>query len=337
MPIDEALQAQETAARFVTELLERGCAQVARCPFPLETVGSLGLRREGDWLVPPSDWDPLDARAIRDALGSLARAWLRGLEVWPAIGSTNAELVRRAHETSIDGHVCMAELQTVGRGRRGRGWFSPLGGSLALSLGFAAPRLPAELGGLSLVVGLAVVDALESAGVVGLALKWPNDILLQGAKLGGILIELSEVRGTFSLVVGVGLNVRLPEDVRRQLDQEVADLASAGAVLPSRSALASRLISSIVEFETGFAATGFEPFAAVFDRRHAYQDAAVSILQGDQCAEGRVLGVMPDGGLRIRTGEGERIVHGGEVSLRQGGVGAGPAGGLSIALPGAFL
>jgi len=304
--------------RFVAGLLATGCALVSEWPLTVEVAEELGLRREGDLLLLPAPWDPLDTGRIRDALSARAGAWLRAIEVRAAIGSTNAELVERARAGSIAGHVCLAELQLAGRGRRGRTWLSPLGGNLALSLGFEASRPTAELGGFSLVVGIAVVDALESCGVEGLSLKWPNDILLNGAKLGGILIELVQGEGAISLVVGVGLNVRLPVQARHRLDQVVADLASIREDLPGRSELAGRLISSIVEFEAGFSAAGFGPFAPVFDRRHAYRDADVEILQGDRSFAGRVLGVELDGGLRIHAAIGDVVVHGGEVSLRPG-------------------
>jgi BirA family biotin operon repressor/biotin-[acetyl-CoA-carboxylase] ligase len=191
-----------------------------------------------------------------------------------------------------------------------------LGGNLALSLGFAAPRPLPELGALSLVVGLAVLDALEGSGIAGLALKWPNDVLLHDAKLGGILMELVSAPGGPAVVVGVGINLRLPAAARLGIEQAVADLASAVTVLPRRSYLAARLVDCIVTFTRGFADSGFAPFVPAFDRRHAFQDAEVLVLQGERALEARVLGVARDGGLRILTTDGERTVHGGEVSLR---------------------
>jgi BirA family biotin operon repressor/biotin-[acetyl-CoA-carboxylase] ligase len=313
------IPSQEAVAQFVARLLQEGRLPLDQSPLSGDAAASLGLEKADGFLALPRGWDPLAADAIRAGLAARASAWLTALEVRPTIGSTNAELVMRAQQGSITGQVCMAEVQLAGRGRRGRSWFSPLGGNLALTLGFDARRPPAELGGFSLVVGLAVLDALETFGVVGLGLKWPNDVLLNGAKLGGILIELVQRGPAHSVIVGVGLNVRLPESVRGQLDQAVTDLASTGLRLPSRSLLAARLISSIVEFEQGFVDAGFGAFAPIFDARHAYQGADVVVLQGDHSFEGRVAGVALDGGLRISCGAGERVVHGGEVSLRRRG------------------
>jgi BirA family transcriptional regulator, biotin operon repressor / biotin---[acetyl-CoA-carboxylase] ligase len=307
---------RDPVAAFVTGLLRHGRAPLAECPLPSEAAHLLGLVEvDGDLVLPPG-WDPLEAPAIRAALGAAARRWIRRLDVYPVIGSTNVELAERATRESIAGQLCMAEVQLAGRGRRGRSWLSPLGGNLAVSLGFVASRPPAELGGFSLVVGLAVIDALEGCGIEGLQLKWPNDILMGGAKLGGILIELVQTPAGGGLIVGVGINVRLPESARQSLDQPVADLASAHVALPRRSVLAARLVSSIVDFEVGFAEGGFAPFVPIFDARHAYHDAEVALIQGARVSAARVLGVAADGGLRILDESGERVVHGGEVSLR---------------------
>lgn len=312
----DPVAAPSAVFRFFDVLLAHGCAPLDECPLPGAQLETLGLRVDGAQVVLPADWDPLVAADIRAGLGGAAAAWLTRLDVYPAIGSTNAELAQRARLEPIAGQVCLAEVQLAGRGRRGRSWQSPLGGNLALSLGFAPPRPVPELGALSLVVGLAVLDALEGCGVEGLALKWPNDVLLQGAKLGGILMELVSGPGAGAVVVGVGINLRLPAAARLGIEQAVADLASAVTVLPRRSHLAARLVDCIVTFARGFADSGFAPFVPAFDRRHAYQDAEVLVLQGERALQARVLGVAQDGGLRIVTGEGERTVHGGEVSLR---------------------
>jgi len=308
---------------FLDTLMVHGTAPLDGCPLAGAQMEALGLQSNGREVVLPADWDPLVAADIRAGLGGAAAAWLTRLDVYPAIGSTNAELTSRAQFEPIAGHVCLAEVQLAGRGRRGRSWQSPLGGSLALSLGFVPPRPLPELGAFSLVIGLAVLDALESCGVEGLALKWPNDVLLRGAKLGGILIELVSAPGGAAVVVGVGINVRLPAAARLGIEQAVTDLACAVSTLPRRSYLAARLVDCMVSFARFFADSGFAPFVPSFDRRHAYQGAEVVLFQGDRALEARVLGVARDGGLRIMTDEGEQTVHGGEVSLR-----ARPAGTL---------
>ena len=302
--------------RFIQALVSSGRVEAALCPLAVEERSALGLREGAEWIELPVGWDPLSEAEIRHGLTAKARAWLRSLEVWPVIGSTNTELVIRCHSESIEGLACLAELQLQGRGRRGRTWLSPIGGNLAVSLGFSSSRAPAELGGLSLVVGLAVIDALEFFGVPGLSLKWPNDILLDGVKLGGILIEIIQADSGLALVIGLGINVRVPGATRERVGHEIADLASLRLDLPSRSMLAARAISSLVEFQQAFEESGFGQFVSAFDDRHYYHGKDVQIVHANNTMSGRVLGVALDGSLRVDSESGLRAVHGGEVSLR---------------------
>lgn len=276
-----------------------------------------GLRRSGGGIAVTGRHDPLAGEGIQRSMSERARDWLRRLDVYPVIGSTNAELMERARRGSVDGDVCLAELQVQGRGRRGRSWFSPFGANLAMSLGMGVGRPPSGLGGVSLVVGLAVLDALESAGVGDGALKWPNDVLLGEAKLGGILIEMTHTRGT-ELVIGIGLNVVLPAEIRAQLPRQVADLSALEAP-PPRNELAGRIVSNVVEFIGEFEHRGFEPFRAAFDDRHRYHGRECQVLQGEQTITGVVEGVTEQGELLLRTADGSKVFHGGEVSLRNDG------------------
>lgn len=249
------------------------------------------------------------------ALSRRAAVWVRELEIHPVIGSTNTELMSLAAGSSVEGRVHLAELQVSGRGRRGRSWHSPFAANLALSLGFASARPAASLGGLSLVVGLAVLDGLETRGIEGLSLKWPNDVLLGGAKLGGILIELANTTRGFEIVVGIGLNFRLPEVLRAELSQEVATLLDADP-RADRNVLAAAVISSVHDFVAEFQRLGFQPFREAFDVRHAYHHTTCQIIRGTQVAAGRVEGVDDQGALLLRTDAGVLAYHGGEVSLR---------------------
>lgn len=281
--------------------------------------GSLGLASDGVHAWLPEGASLLDGAAIDAALSTRARTWLTSLEVHRVIASTSTLLAERHLRSSIDGHVCLAEVQIAGRGRRGRRWLSPLGGNLAVSLGFDSRRPAAELGGLSLVVGLAVLDALESLGIPDLGLKWPNDLLLGDAKLAGILIELLQRDARASFTVGIGINVRLPEAARHAVDQAIADLADR-ADPPERSVLAAAVISSVVEFVAEFQTRGFEPFQDAFDARHRLHGQRATVSgAGAAAVSGRVVGVSPSGGVRLATPDGVREFHGGEISLRPGG------------------
>jgi BirA family transcriptional regulator, biotin operon repressor / biotin---[acetyl-CoA-carboxylase] ligase len=279
-------------------------------------LNAYGLSVRSGRVVPPGRFEALSAERVRAEMGARAAAWLRRIDVHAAIDSTNEALMQRAAASvPIDGHVSLAEVQLQGRGRRGRGWHSPFGGSIALSLGVATARSASALGGASLVAGLAVLDAIERLGVSGVALKWPNDLLLGDAKLGGILIELAQARQGTQMVVGIGVNVVLGARVRGAVDRVVADLADFGP--PSRNLLAGRIAGSVLEFLRTFDDAGFEPFRDAFCARHRYHGRTCRVLLGERAFSGRVVGVSASGGLLLDVGGDVEEFHGGEVSLRE--------------------
>jgi BirA family biotin operon repressor/biotin-[acetyl-CoA-carboxylase] ligase len=157
--------------------------------------------------------DVLDGDRIRDRLGALASRFQ--LDVRGAVASTSTALLEAAAHGAPTGRVIVAELQTAGRGRLGRPWLSGIGASLTFSLLWRFERGAGWLGGLSLAVGIAVARVLRREGARDVGLKWPNDVLWHGCKLAGILIELhGEAMGPSAAVIGIGLNIRLPEHLR---------------------------------------------------------------------------------------------------------------------------
>jgi BirA family biotin operon repressor/biotin-[acetyl-CoA-carboxylase] ligase len=256
----------------------------------------------------------LDAATIEAALHADARAELHGLEVEFETDSTQ----RQAHRQPAPAHgsrVHFAERQTAGQGRRGRSWVSPLAANLYFSLarrfggGFAA------LSGLSLAVGVAVAEALHAAGYPQVQLKWPNDLMAEGRKLGGILIELrGEAMGPCDAVIGVGLNVRMPPAPGR-IDQPWTDLATL-APPPGRNALAARLLDHLLPALARFDRDGLDPFAPRWAALDALAGQRVRMQQGSEARHGVALGIDASGALRVRHDDGERAWHGGEVSVR---------------------
>jgi len=282
---------------------------------PAELLAELGFEIAGDRVLVPAV-ERLDAARIRDALKPRARRWLAGFEVRSIVGSTSDLLLERAHRGSVDGFVMTAELQLGGRGRRGRRWLSPFARNVAVSAGFAFPIAPAEMGGFSLAIGLAVVDVLERMEVPGVALKWPNDVLLDGRKLCGILIDLVAAPAGVQVVVGVGVNVALPRAALAQIDQPVTDLSTAGVGV-SRNQLVAELTSSLVDFAGGFAESGFGPMVAAYDAHHYYHLRRCRVLEGERSTSGTVRGVTARGELVLETPAGVRRFGAGEVSLRE--------------------
>ena len=259
---------------------------------------------------------PLSREAIVAALGGRRRL---AVELIDSVDSTSSELLRRAPAIDIHRRLLLAERQTGGRGRRGRGWTSIPGGSLAFSLGWRFARRPSELSALPLVVGLAVCRALELEGFEGVGLKWPNDLVHRGAKLAGVLVELSNDRlGRSLAVIGIGVNVRLPAAVRRSIGQRATDLASAAPrARLDRNALAARIVGEVAAALQVYARSGFPRFRAEWLRRHALQNQAVEVLLPDGGkVRGTVRGIDADGALLVSSaGRSLRFVSG-EVSLR---------------------
>lgn len=236
------------------------------------------------------------------------------IDVLPSCDSTNAVLLARAEAGAPSGTVVIATEQTAGRGRRGRSWFASPGDSLTFSLlwRFAPGTAPA---GLSLAVGVAVARALQEVGAGGTALKWPNDILLNGRKLGGILIEL--VPGApHAAVIGIGINLRLPAGMPDDVRAASAALCEANQVA-DENALYAALLGELLAVLESFARDGFSTLRPEWIQRHAFQDASVSLTSDFGPPRlGICRGVDGDGALLLEIdGRVERILSG-EVSLR---------------------
>ncbi|MEM8769667.1 MAG: biotin--[acetyl-CoA-carboxylase] ligase [Pseudomonadota bacterium] len=312
--MDEVADADQLR-EVLAPLLEHGRAKLSALKLPPAQLAELGFAVSGDEVSIPAGLERLNSETIRARMSARAEGWLTDFAVLEAVGSTNTMLSDLAGQRSIHGTARLAELQLQGRGRRGRGWFSPYGNNLALSLGARLPFSVDQLGGFSLAVGLAVADALQRLGVGGIALKWPNDVLLDGRKISGILIELHGGREATEVVIGIGINFRLPEAARTLIDQPVTDLTEQGFAL-SRNETAAALLSSLVDFIDGFSVEGFEPMREAFDALHYYHGERCAILLGEERLEGMVLGVTTAGELRLAIDGEERVFSSGEVSLR---------------------
>ncbi len=259
----------------------------------------------------------LDAERIRGELTVAARRTCRELSVLPEVDSTNAELLRRQAVPAPAWRACLAELQTRGRGRRGRRWRMPPAGGLAISVlrSFDVPLR--SLAGLSLCAGIAAAEALESCGLSAIGLKWPNDLMVERRKLGGVLVELGgSPRGFCQAVIGIGINYRLG-GMSRSIDQPAVDVeALSGSAAPSRNALAAALLSRLVEALESFAGDGFEPFVKAWEARDLLRGRAVRVETDVGPRFGVARGVDGRGALRVQFVDGERSVEAAAVSLR---------------------
>jgi BirA family biotin operon repressor/biotin-[acetyl-CoA-carboxylase] ligase len=260
-------------------------------------------------------FSPLDAAQIERYLGGSARVFT--IEVVDETGSTNEDLLLRARQGAPHGLVRVAETQTAGRGRRQRKWLSAPGGTLTFSLLWNFATGSRALSGLPLAVGVSIARSLGALKLQGVQLKWPNDILYRQGKLGGILIETAAITGDgVCAVIGVGLNVRLPDTVAERIGQPVADLDSAGLRI-GRNELLAQLLRDLNEVLAGFSRDGFTDLRDQWQRLHAHQDKMVTIEMSDGTQlSGRATGVDEHGALLVLTAEGERTIYSGELSLR---------------------
>jgi len=240
------------------------------------------------------------------------------LEIVDCLASTNSRLLEKAVQGAPHGSCVIAEMQTAGRGRRGREWHANLGGSLTFSLLWRFNQGAGFLSGLSLAVGVALMRALNQAGVSGAGLKWPNDVLHQHRKLAGILIELQgDMLGPSAAVIGIGINLKLSGKVLNRIDQAVVDLHSIGGDVPERNFLLASILLHLADVLNEFDEGGFSSLREEWLRHHAYHEKRVLLMLPDGSRhEGHLLDVADDGALLVRTAVGKQRFTSGEISLR---------------------
>ena len=262
----------------------------------------------------PQAIELLDKNLVLTAIGE-QREWFN-VQLLDEVASTNTYLMQQkdaAHATCVAAHV-----QTNGKGRRGRTWVSQLGASLTFSLLWRFQCGAAALSGLSLAVGVALIRALNSLGVNDAQLKWPNDVLVDGKKLAGILIELQgDLEGPSAAVIGVGVNLNLPKNVLNSIDQPAIDLVSVGTKSINQSELLGVILKHLADVLSTFESHGFIDLRDEWLRYHAYQNKPVSmLLPNGTDVQGVVKSVADDGILLVETALGLQRFSAGEISMR---------------------
>lgn len=270
----------------------------------------------------PRAVDLLDRDAILAEMVPAVRELLDPLEVLLTVDSTNRYVAERAAAQPGKTSVCVAEVQNAGRGRRGRSWIAPFGSGLCMSLSWQFAEAPPTFSALSLAVGVATVRALRRLGIEGVGLKWPNDLIWRQRKLGGILIEMrGESAGPALVVIGIGINVRMPGSVRIMLaEQQAALISDLHEIMhestPARNALVAVLVEEVTQMLRIFGERGFEPFAEEWRQLDTLADASVRVISGSETTFGRARGVDMDGTLLVDVDGALRRFASGDVSLR---------------------
>ncbi len=257
----------------------------------------------------------LDAQTISGALDEYGTSL--HVEVHDHLASTNSYLMQNIG-TARHATCVAANLQTGGRGRRGRSWHAGLGASLTFSVLWRFQCGASALSGLSLAAGIALMRSLHGLGMTGTQLKWPNDVLIGRKKLAGILIELQgDMEGPSTAVIGMGINLNLPDKLKQQIDQPVTDLASLlnGELNPNH--LLAALLKHLADVLTAFEQGGFAALRDEWTQHHAYHEKDVRMLMPDgREIHGVVKGITEDGSLLVATAAGMQRFISGEISLR---------------------
>jgi BirA family biotin operon repressor/biotin-[acetyl-CoA-carboxylase] ligase len=298
-------------------LLGVGRAAVWKLVRSLEPLGLdvYAVRGKGYRLAEPLEL--LSQQQVLAELDPATATLLHQLEVLPEIDSTNRYLMARARAVTASVNACLAEYQSAGRGRQGRAWISPFGTNIYVSVSRRLDVGAEALQGLSLAAGVAVIRVLSSLGISEVKLKWPNDLVWRERKLGGLLVEtVGEPAGPWYVVVGVGLNLSLPEASARLIEQPWIDLKSVVGERIGRNRLAGRLLFHLLRGLEEFSRHGFAAFRQEWERHDLVRDRLVTVFCAGSATEGRACGVDHTGALLLSVaGQIVRVLSG-DVSLR---------------------
>ncbi|WP_260957952.1 bifunctional biotin--[acetyl-CoA-carboxylase] ligase/biotin operon repressor BirA [Pseudomonas citri] len=237
------------------------------------------------------------------------------VHIFDSIDSTNAEALRAIGRGVEAPFLVLAERQAAGRGRRGRRWVSPFAENLYYSLVLRIEGGMRQVEGLSLVVGLAVMRTLRDMGVTEAGLKWPNDVLVGGKKIAGILLELvGDPADVCHVVLGVGINVNMQST--DEVDQQWTSMSLEAGRTFDRNELVAQLGRKLRQYLKLHHESGFAAIQSEWESYHLWQGRAVSLIAGINRIDGVVMGIDLQGALRLKVEGVEKVFSGGELSLR---------------------
>lgn len=256
----------------------------------------------------------LSISALRQSLSDDANAILQDILVYPSLDSTNEQLWRRLDSGQASPAICLAEQQTAGRGRRGDQWQSPATGNLYLSLFWPFPANQLQ-NGLTIAIGIALINTLKDYGISDLQLKWPNDLLHQRHKLAGILVE-SRIGIAHYAVIGIGLNYKLPVTIQNKIHQPTTSLEQLCTNVPCRNRLAGKLIQNMIDTVTLFQARGLHDFLPLWPQYDALHDQPIHLISEQRTETAIARGINADGELRYEQQGELHTMSRSDVSIR---------------------
>ena len=234
------------------------------------------------------------------------------VRVFGEIDSTNDEARRTIMSGFTGSNLIIANTQSSGRGRRGRKWVSPAGG-IYMSLTLPLHESLTQPQALSLVSAISVKQSLESWSQVPIKLKWPNDLLVEGKKLAGILLELQTSEPMDHIVFGVGINYSLTNAQKERIDREVADVKEITEKLPVREEIIVSICTNLIENARKFFNQGFDPFKRIWNASDYYLGSNIVIKSGKLEKIGKSLGVNGKADLIIESDLGQELISNGEI------------------------
>jgi len=265
----------------------------------------------------------LNDQAIRSAMQNDALARLSEIEILPCVDSTNRYALEKKLSSestssySNTGYVCLAEEQTVGRGRQGNHWVSPYASNIYLSLLWRFPT-SFSISNLSLAVGVSIAKAMQRYGLEAVKLKWPNDVIYSGRKLAGILVETTnESKGNIRAVMGIGLNVSMPANQDKLIDQPWIDIQTITGQIPQRNQLVGWLLNELLLMLPDFQAQGFSVFRNIWETLDGLQGYDVTVQTPHDIIKGKAVGIDPSGCLLVQCGSITHHFQSGEVHVRR--------------------
>ncbi|MGS2724334.1 bifunctional biotin--[acetyl-CoA-carboxylase] ligase/biotin operon repressor BirA [Porticoccus sp. GXU_MW_L64] len=286
----------------------------------VQKLAELGLEVEtvkGRGYCIPSGIELLSEKRIRSFLSHLAEPLLSRLDILTTTDSTNNVARRMAEARDASGYVVLAEQQTAGRGRRGRQWVSPFARNLYLSAAWGFEGGASALEGLSLAVGVAVKRAFASLGVSEVQLKWPNDILFNGHKVAGILLEMiGDPAGFCQVVVGIGINIDMPASKAADIDQNWTDLKQISGQDVSRNQVVAVLLNELLPLLASYHQQGFARYREEWQSSNAFRGQPVELVMAKRSIIGIANGVSESGAIGLLVEGEQRYFNGGEISLR---------------------
>ena len=256
----------------------------------------------------------LSAKDIRTFLDNKTNQQLRNIAIHSSVSSTNDELWSSLSQGSQTPEVCISESQTAGRGRRGDQWQSPPSGNLYLSLSWSFPAETMQ-NGLSIAIGVSLINTLKSEGIKDLQLKWPNDVLHKRKKLAGILVE-SRFGKQLNTVIGIGLNFKLPTASIKKIQQPTTSLQQLCTQVPCRNKLAGKIIQTMINTLEKFQQHGLRDFLAPFSDYDALKGETITLISEKTQQEVIALGINQEGELQYQLNDSLLTLSNSHTSIR---------------------